>query len=97
MSEPIREALVAVRRRHPSWGTRKLLAWLAARQPEMNWPAASSVGELLRREGLVAEGRRRRRREPHPGPPQLAAQASGDLWTEPGRTQDVDGVAVHLA
>ena len=81
MSAAIREALVAVRRRHPSWGPRKLLAWLESRRPEIDWPAASSVGELLRREGLVAEGRRQRRREPHPGPPQLAAQAPNDLWT----------------
>ncbi|MGH7286590.1 MAG: integrase core domain-containing protein, partial [Myxococcota bacterium] len=70
-----------MRRRHPSWGPRKLLAWLEARRPETDWPAASSVGELLRREGLVSERHRKPRREPHPGPPQLAAQAPNDLWT----------------
>ena len=77
MSEAVRDALLEVRRRHPSWGPRKLLAWLEAREPKIDWPAASSVGELLRREGLVAErdagpydasripGRRRwRRRSP---------------------------------
>ena len=81
MSESIREALVAVRRRHPSCGPRKLLAWLETRQPEIGWPAPSSVGELRRREGLVSERRRQRRREPHRGPPQLSAQGPNDLWT----------------
>jgi len=81
MADAVREALLEVRRRHPTWGPRKLLAWLEPRRPKVDWPAASSVGELLRREGLVAEGRRRRRREPHPGRPQLSASAPNDLWT----------------
>jgi transposase InsO family protein len=81
MGEKVRELLLEVRRRHPTWGPRKLRAWLAARGPGIDWPAASSVGELLRREGLVAEGRRRRRRDSHPGPPQVVAPAPNDLWT----------------
>jgi transposase InsO family protein len=76
-----REALLEVRRKHPSWGPRKILAWLEARHPRTAWPAASSVGELLRREGRVADRRRRPRREPHPGPPQVAAKKPNDLWT----------------
>jgi putative transposase len=81
MSGAAREALLEVRRKHPSWGPRKILAWLEGRHPRTAWPAASSVGELLRREGLVAEHRRRPRREPHPGPPQIAAKEPNDLWT----------------
>jgi transposase InsO family protein len=81
MADSVRGALLEARRRHPTWGPRKLLAWLEARKPKVDWPAASSVGELLRREGLVAEGRRGRRREPHPGRPQLLASAPNDLWT----------------
>ena len=81
MSEAVRETLLEVRRKHPSWGPRKLLAWLEARHPRRTWPAASSVGELLRREGLVSARRRSVRREPHPGPPQIAAKEPNDLWT----------------
>ena len=81
ISEAVRGALLEVRRKHPSWGPRKILAWLEARHPRTAWPAASSVGELLRREGLVAERRRRPRREPHPVPPQVAAKEPNDLWT----------------
>jgi transposase len=55
--------LVAARRQHPSWGPRKLLDWLARRQPQQCWPSASTVGEILDRHGLI-EPRRRRRRSP---------------------------------
>ncbi len=41
-------AIVEVRRQHPSWGLRNLLAWLEERRPEENWPAASTVGDLLK-------------------------------------------------
>jgi transposase InsO family protein len=81
MSEPVRKAIVEARRRHPTWGPRKLRAWLERRQPHVSWPAVSSVGELLRREGLVSERRRQPRREPHPGRPQVEAQKPNDLWT----------------
>jgi transposase len=78
MSEAVREALLEVRRKHPSWGPRKLLARLEGRHPRTAWPAASSVGELLRREGLVDERRRPARREPHPGPPLPRAILNAD-------------------
>src|SRR6185437_5401065 len=45
-------AVLALRAQRPSWGPRKLLARLAADQPETTWPAASTLGDLLRREGL---------------------------------------------
>ena len=41
-------AIVEARRQHPSWGPRKLLAWLEERRPEWDWPAASTVGDLLK-------------------------------------------------
>lgn len=57
------EALVSgVRRQHPTWGPRKLLVLLRRRHPELQLPAASTVGDILRREGLVRRRRRRIRR-----------------------------------
>src|SRR5262249_54875245 len=47
------EAVVAVRRAHMRWGPRKLRVVLAARQPQLVLPAPSTIGELLRRHGLV--------------------------------------------
>ena len=59
--EVVVQRLLQVRRQHPTWGPRKLLAWLRARDQPTAWPAASTVGEILRRHGLVPERRRRAR------------------------------------
>jgi len=61
--EALVEAIVALRRERPSWGPRKIRAKLAERTPQTSWPAASTVGEILKRAGLVT-GRRLRRRAP---------------------------------
>ena len=78
--ERVRSALVTLRRRHPRWGPRKLLGYLARRQPETAWPAPSTVGEILRQEGLVMPRARRRRRS-HPGHERREAAAPNDLWS----------------
>lgn len=57
------DAIVGLRVERPSWGPRKIVAKLAARQPEVEWPSASTAGEILKRAGLVC-GRRLRRRAP---------------------------------
>jgi putative transposase len=61
--EALTEAIVALRRERPSWGPRKIVARLAALQPGIAWPSASTVGEILKRAGLV-NGRRPKRRVP---------------------------------
>lgn len=79
MEPEVAALLVASRSAHPHWGPRKLLAWLAPRHPGVKLPAPSSVGELLKREGLVAP-RRRRRRGTHPGRNPLVADAPNRVW-----------------
>jgi putative transposase len=56
----IREVLLKARNAHPSWGPHKLRAWLLARQPGLVLPAPSTIGDLLKREGLVQVRKRRR-------------------------------------
>lgn len=51
--------IVALRRQRPSWGPRKLRAALMRGDPEQDLPAASTIGDLLRREDLVQRRRRR--------------------------------------
>lgn len=78
--DTIAEAVLAVRRRHPRWGARKLVAYLQTRQPETRWPAPSTVGMLLTQAGLVVP----RRRRPHPGHPgrgTTAMDAPNTVWT----------------
>lgn len=80
-SPEVEKLVVALRQAHPTWGPRKLLASLRKVEPDRAWPAASTVGEILKRHGLV-QSRPARRRWPHPGRP--AAQAPGgpnEVWT----------------
>jgi len=73
--------LVTARKAHPFWGARKLLATLKGKHPHiLEWPAASTVADLLAREGLVQQ-RRRRRASTHPSVIPAVADAPNDLWT----------------
>ena len=78
--EPLVEALLALRRKHPRWGPRKLLAYLKKRQPEKAWPARSTGGDILRRHGLVTP-RRRRSRQAVVRAALVEPQAPNDLWS----------------
>ena len=80
MPEEIREAVRGLRRAHPHWGPKKLRAILTARAPRTEWPAASTIGDLLRREGL-SEPRARQRYVVPLTQPLAAARAPNDVWT----------------
>jgi transposase len=80
VSDDVAARLLACRQQHPTWGPRKLLAYLARRQPRAAWPAASTVGALLKRHGLV-RARRRRPRPGHPGRPTTPMDAPNAVWT----------------
>lgn len=53
------ELVVGARKRHPTWGPRKLQAWLLGRGWEC--PSASTIGAILKREGCVVPKRRQER------------------------------------
>lgn len=57
--------VVALRKKHPRWGPRKLLVVLARQSPRLCLPAASTVGEILKRHGLVGRKKRKRRSSPY--------------------------------
>ena len=71
--------IVAYRRKHPTWGPRKLLWTMAEREERVALPSASTVAAILKRHGLSA-GKRRRRREGHPGKPRSEAVRPNDIW-----------------
>jgi putative transposase len=72
------ELIVAERKRHPSWGPKKLKDVLEGRLHRV-LPAASTVGDILLRAGLV-QPRQARRRIP-PQPTSLRdANAPNDVW-----------------
>ena len=52
MAADIAETILALRPVRPYWGPRKLRAVLARDHLETGWPAASTIGDLLREHGL---------------------------------------------
>ena len=79
MAKEIAEAIVALRRQRPYWGPKKLRAVLQRGDPKRQWPAPSTIGDLLRREGLSAPRRRRRSAVPMTQP-FLPVAEPNDLW-----------------
>jgi putative transposase len=79
LPEEVAAMIIALRQRHPFWGPRKLLAMLQRDHPQRRWPAASTIGDLLRREGLSEPCRRRRRALPATCP-FLSVAAPNDVW-----------------
>lgn len=57
----VADRVIAVRRRFPHFGPKKIRAWLKHEQPGTAWPAASTIGDILKAEGLVEALPRRRR------------------------------------
>ena len=93
IGQVVAEAICAVRREHPSWGPDKILHWLKQRQPDQDWPATSTAGDLLARRGLVKK-RRRRRTYTHPGAVPPTTTQPNDLWTADfkGQFRTRDGI-----
>ena len=80
ISEEIASVLLETRKAHPDWGPRTILAYLAARTPDLHLPAASTVGDLFKRSGLV-ESKPRRREWRHPGRSTITAQQPNEMWS----------------
>jgi transposase InsO family protein len=60
-AKAVAAAVIGVRQRFPHFGPKKIRAWLAAKEPDLAWPAASTMGDILKREGLIQARRGRRR------------------------------------
>ena len=73
--------LIAAKRAHPAWGPEMLLHWLKPRHREIrHWPAVSTAGGILKREGLV-QAKRKRSPRTHPGVVDPITDVPNDLWT----------------
>jgi putative transposase len=72
-------AILAVRAKHPSWGPKKIRAWLASRHPSTRWPVESVIATILDRHGLVKR-RRRRHHVPVSTTPLSRCVLANDVW-----------------
>jgi len=73
------DGIVRLKKQYPYWGPRKLKAWLEQRRPDYLFPAASTIGELLKRNGLVRKRRKRQKTPPHTAP-FAACGRPNDTW-----------------
>lgn len=71
--------ILALRAKHPSWGPKKIKARLEDIHRHRAWPAASTIGAILCRHGLVARRKLRRRASPSVSPLCLADEAN-QVW-----------------
>jgi transposase InsO family protein len=76
----VAEYVATLRRRHPTWGPKKLRSWLAKRAPAEPWPAPSTIGEILRRRGLSKPQQRVRRTPPWTAPLTHATEPNA-VWS----------------
>src|SRR3974377_1222349 len=58
LAPSLAEAILALRHEHPTWGPRKLRAYLGWKRPTIPWPAPSTIGGLLARHPPVRRGPR---------------------------------------
>ena len=70
--------VVNLRKAHPRWGPKKLLALMGRRDPQRRLPAASTVAKILSEAGLAKP--RRRHRRAHPGCPKTRPAGPNDIW-----------------
>ena len=54
-------AILALQAKHPTWGAKKLKRWLETNRRQQEWPARSTITEMLDRHGLVRRRRLHRR------------------------------------
>ena len=77
ITEEVAERVIALRRKYPLYGPAMLRDWLLQHEPDVHWPAASSIGELLKRANLIRSKRR------HQSPEQKALFGSRTKALEP--------------
>jgi putative transposase len=77
--EDIEQMVIELRQAHMRWGAKKLKRLLERDEPGRSWPAASTIGVLLKREGLVVARKKRLRTAPYTEPLAHANEANR-LW-----------------
>jgi len=80
VEKKIEDLIVDYRRKHPCAGPKKIRVQVAKEHPEIEkWPAVSTMGEILKRQGLVVSRKRKGRSCPSEGP-LTSSKGSNDVW-----------------
>ena len=95
--------VLELRQAHMRWGPRKLKRVLERDQPGRVWPAASTIGALLKREGLVVGRKKRLRTTPYSQPlahadgPNRVWCADFKGWFRTGDGERIDALTISDA
>ena len=92
----VQKAIIALRKRHRHWGPKKLQTLLGRQHPDWQLPSATSIYNILRREGLVKPRRRRRRIAASPKP-FAPVRGPNDVWSADfkGQFKTTDGTVCY--
>src|SRR3981081_2922536 len=97
------QSVVELRQAHMRWGPRKLKRVLERDQAHQRWPAASTNGEVLKREGLGLGRKKRRRTAPYAEPlahadgPNRVWCADVKGWVRTGDGERIDPLTISDA
>lgn len=80
ISQAMADRIIKAKNRHPSFGPKKVMDRLREDEPDVDWPADSTAGEVLKRAGLV---KKRRYKQPYPADPQPfdLGDSNNALWS----------------
>ena len=79
-SNEVQELILAIKKKRPTWGPKKLRVVLIEQNPGIRIPAASTIGEVLDRAGKVKKRRQRKRCSPTPRDELTRAKAPNEVW-----------------
>jgi transposase InsO family protein len=80
VSEEVVRLILDLRRKHPSWGPKKLEKHLSGKRPDLAFPSLSTFGEIVKRHGLTTP-RKRRRHVPPYQQPFIGVEHPNSVWT----------------
>lgn len=78
--DEIKQRILDLKYRYPNWGPEKLRNWLMRDDPASNWPAISTMGDILKRHGLVKK-RKYRKHVPAHSAPFSECDAPNVVWS----------------
>lgn len=84
------DLIIKQKEKNTKRGPKKVLAQLKKKHPDIDWPAASTIGEWLKKHGLV-KARKKRQRVPSYEQPFGHCKQSNDVWSADYKGQFVMG------
>jgi len=80
VGDEVRALIVVMRIKHRVWGPKKIHHRLGMDHPELRVPAKSTIGKILKQQGLIGAKRRKLRTPPYLAP-LSESLAPNDVWT----------------